>query len=103
MKVQYGNSRASESLAAKLAMWQHRMPSEYEFGHLPAVFSYSNYVQIMLGMGFHPPVETLRVRYIDIEKASATSAELAKVARSGLEVLPGHRELLDKIHAEANA
>lgn len=86
-----------DSLKHKLAMWQHRLPSEYEFGHLPSVFSYSNYVQIMLAMGFHPPLDTLRKRYHGDAAAQDISRQLNEVAQSGLKVLPGHRELLQKL------
>ncbi|MBX7527084.1 tryptophan halogenase family protein [Qipengyuania vesicularis] len=90
-----------ESLQQKLDMWSLRMPSEYEFGHLPAVFSYSNYVQVMLGMGFHPPAELLAGRFSRTEEAARVSAEIQKVAKSGVSVLPGHRELLEQLTAKA--
>lgn len=85
------------SLRDKLTMWAHRLPSEYEFGHLPAVFSYSNFIQIMMGMNFHPDLDGLRSTYRQIERAAKTSKELNKVAQSGLAVLPSHRELLQQL------
>ena len=78
-------------------MWSLRMPGEYEFGQLPAVFGSSNYVQIMMAMGLHPPTESLRARFHNGAEAAAKSSELRKVADSGLAVLPDHRQLLEAI------
>lgn len=92
-----------DSLQEKLAMWAHRLPSEYEFGHLPAVFSYSNYLQIMMGMGYHPPTDSLQATYRNVERAAEVSRQLGTVAQSGIATLPGHRALLAQLTGSAKA
>jgi tryptophan 7-halogenase len=86
-----------QSLQNKLKMWAHRIPSEYEFGQLPAVFGFSNYVQLLMAMGHYPPTEFLSATYGQHDKAADISRQLAEVARSGLDALPDHRELIETL------
>ncbi|ANY21329.1 Flavin-dependent tryptophan halogenase RebH [Tsuneonella dongtanensis] len=95
------DNRAAEtvpaSLREKLEMWAYRMPSEYEFGQLPAVFGYSNYVQLLLSLGHHPELVMLKARYREVDRAARIANAIEQVAASGLAALPGHRDLLSRL------
>jgi glycine/D-amino acid oxidase-like deaminating enzyme len=98
------DQRAQTSIPAHLAelltLWAHRPPSRIDFPNIEEVFPAASYQYVLYGMGFQPQTRPTSRRADDPLAAEHFFRETAAQRQRLLSGLPGHRELLDYLHAQ---
>ena len=87
-----------ERLRELLPQWRLRPPARHDFGRIDEVFPSASYQYVLYGMGFRPDAQPLSAARL--QAAQACFDESARQARRFLSGLPGHRSLIDHIHAQ---
>lgn len=86
-----------ESLLEKLALWQTRIPSEYDFSSRHEVFYRMNYLYILYGMGIRPQTAARCVSHSLQKNLNKAEKILAHHQQSLLDKMRPNRELISRI------
>jgi tryptophan halogenase len=98
------NARADsipDQLAEYLEQWKLRPPGRFDFGLDTETFAYFNYQYILYGMGFKTDLSAGRDDFAQVEEAHKLFAKIKRFGDRALVDLPGHRALIQQIHAQA--
>lgn len=90
-----------ERLRELLPQWRLRAPARHDFGRNDEVFPSASYQYVLYGMGFRP--DTRPPSADKLQAAQACFDEAARLARRFIPALPGHRSLIDHLHAQSPA
>lgn len=88
-----------QRLRELLPMWRLRPPARHDFGRIDEVFPAASYQYVLYGMGFRP--EPMALPAERMHQAQACFDEAARQGRRFIAALPGHRSLIDHLHASA--
>jgi len=88
-----------QRLRELLALWRLRPPARHDFGRIDEVFPDASYQYILYGMGFRPDAPAPSP--VKLQAAQVCFDEAAHQARRFVAALPGHRSLIDHLHASA--
>lgn len=86
-------------LREQLQLWRHRAPSRYDLFRVDEIFPSASYQYILYGMGFRPDARIAPPHAREVERAEDGIREASELARRMLPALPGHREMIEHIHA----
>ena len=91
------DSSVSDALLDKLEMWKYRMPSVFDFNAECESHTVASYQWIMYGMGLDSNLSASHGRYPFQAEANEKFAELSRIVGKGIDNLPSHRALINKI------
>jgi tryptophan 6-halogenase len=90
-----------DTLAERLALWRHRLPSTTTVNpHYHGFYPYS-YSVMMLGLSQQRPGAHPLLEFFDPHRADAAFAAVERARREQLALLPAHHEYLDALYAGA--
>ncbi|RAK51547.1 tryptophan halogenase family protein [Phenylobacterium deserti] len=90
-----------ERLAQLLEQWRYRPPSRFDFNLDVETFAFFNYQYILYGMGFRTDLTPGRNDFPNVGAAEKVFARIRAYGERASQDLPGHRELIEQINAEA--
>lgn len=85
-----------ESLSGRLHMWKNGHPKTFDFFSKFEIFDVENFLYVLYGMKY--PTETRALSASERSRSERTASSLGSVTEQIRMSLPGHRELIDKIH-----
>lgn len=88
-----------ERLREQLTLWRHRPPSRQDLPRAEEIFPSASYQYILYGMRFRPEAPVSPPRVETLRRAEDSFREAADLTRRMLSALPGHREMIEHIHA----
>ncbi|BFM12614.1 tryptophan 7-halogenase [Simiduia litorea] len=86
-----------ESLKELLLLWRHRAPGNCDFDSNNEVFPAASYQYVLYGMGFVGALDQQQLASAPLDIARQMIAQNQRARQKALQVLPKHRELINKI------
>ncbi|TRX55672.1 tryptophan halogenase family protein [Thalassomonas sp. M1454] len=91
-------TKCSQTLQERLQLWQHQVPSAYDFASGFEIFNLENYLYVLYGMDFNTNIESMDFRFQNTKQATEFFNKIKQHADMLTTKLPKHRELINKIH-----
>lgn len=88
----------SNSLAEQLEIWRYQVPCDHDFDSSNEVFPAASYQYVLYGMGFEIDDKWHRASALGGAHAEQEYQRNRQVTQQAVSKLPGHRELISKIH-----
>ena len=87
-----------ESLQEKLMLWQHQIPSKYEFDYAFEPFVLDSYLFVLYGMNFQTNLSDYSAKFDNGKHAQMMFDNIARLTERLKGELPAQRELVDKVY-----
>ena len=87
-----------DSLKELMNLWRYQHPWDHDFTSRCEVFPAASYQYVLYGMGFKTQTDHITLTQSEIEFAQQQIRENERMIQKTVSALPGHRELLNKVH-----
>lgn len=85
-----------EVLSERLRRWRMGHPKTFDFFSKFEIFDVENFLYVLYGM--HYPTDSVHLSELDRKRLESVVSSVERTTEKVKEKLPGHRELLNKIH-----
>ncbi|WP_260680349.1 tryptophan halogenase family protein [Thalassotalea sp. PS06] len=87
----------SSTLQERIQRWRWQLPSAYDFSSGYEIFNLENYLYVLYGMEFETDLRQSQYRYHQQDRVQQLQQQLLQHSQQLANLLPEHRQLLDKI------
>ncbi|MDN3640724.1 tryptophan 7-halogenase [Simiduia curdlanivorans] len=95
------DNRAPETIPERLKelilLWRHRAPGNYDFDSNNEVFPAASYQYVLYGMGFVGALDQQHLASNTLDLARQMMAQNQRATQKAIQLLPKHRDLIEKI------